>query len=108
MKRLLKIIVLVLYSITCSAQGNRLVDSLKHALKGNTDTIEVNILNKISYELSGDDNAGALKYAQQALEISKNINYKKNKKNDFIQSKYYSYLQYIQNKVGVINYQLNI
>lgn len=77
MKRLPKIIILILYSITCSAQGNRLVDSLKQALKGNTDSIEVNILNRISYELSGDDNAGALKHARQALEISKNINYKK-------------------------------
>jgi hypothetical protein len=77
LKRLPKIIILILYSITCSAQGNRLVDSLKQALKGNTDSIEVNILNRISYELSGDDNAGALKHAQQALEISKNINYKK-------------------------------
>ncbi len=54
-------------------------DSLIQILdKTNTDTVKINLLNKISIEFLGIDNNAALKYAEQAKTISEKIGDKKN------------------------------
>jgi class 3 adenylate cyclase len=90
MKKLI-LIVCFLYALVANAQ-NRTIDSLQQVLKNfearrielkelsddESDTAKVNILKKLSLEYSSiADYDGAIKYADEALAISQQINFRK-------------------------------
>lgn len=61
-------------------QNNSVVDSLQRALKiQNNDTIKVNTLNELAWELKKTDALNALNYANLAFKLSDSLNYEKGK-----------------------------
>ena len=68
---------LFIFPFSIDAQQNP-VDSLKSVLeKTQIDTVKVNTLNELSNLLRGRDNEQALIYAQEALSLGKEIDFKK-------------------------------
>ena len=68
---------LFIFPFRIDAQQNP-VDSLKSVLeKTQIDTVKVNTLNELANLLRGRDNEQALKYAQEALSLGNDIDYKK-------------------------------
>ncbi len=71
------IILVINFSLVFTGQQNP-VDSLKAVIETTKiDTVKVNALNEIANVLRGRNNEQALQYAEQALVLSKKINYNK-------------------------------
>jgi PAS domain S-box-containing protein len=98
-----------------SADNNKKIDSLTSELKNTTQaTSKVDILNALFENVKPQSPENALKYAEQALELSKKINYAKGKADAFSNiSIYYSSKNNIEKAIElkknalVINQEIN-
>src|ERR1035437_8583282 len=67
----------LLHSTTCFSQSTNKIDSLESELKKSVDTSKVNVLNALAQEYLKKSPETALDYSNQALTLSKKIDFKK-------------------------------
>jgi tetratricopeptide (TPR) repeat protein len=78
MKRLIIITSIMIFFLKLNAQNQKYIDSLVFKLdKEINDTARVNLLNKIAADLFYVNHDQILEYAQKALDLSEDFNYKK-------------------------------
>ncbi len=77
MRYLSALILFSFLSFSSYAQNQALIDSLKRALKPAKDTNRVNVLVKLSDKIHLDQPDEGIKYAQEALTLSKQLNFKR-------------------------------
>lgn len=83
MKRyLLVLLILIPFTASANLTGQALIDSLKKELQSDKfrsakDTFKVKLLNNLAFKLSNKNPEEGLKYANEALKLSEEINWKK-------------------------------